>query len=164
MPVGTSNRLARTASAVVAVWGAIFGLLFLFAPIHRGCSVSASGQVVAVPGGPPVVVSTTSAEVCEWFSLVSQQEIWPTPFLWIALWSLAPMLAAIGIWTSARPRMWLVYLALLLALTAMMSFGAGLYFLLFVVLPLAAVTYLTRRAAPSGVGSGSVDAQARRGG
>lgn len=156
--------MARTASAAVTVWAAVFGLIFLFAPIHGGCRVGVRGEVEVGPGGTVTTTNTVLPQVCEFTSLVARQEVWPTPFLWIALWSLAPMLAAIGIWTSARPRMWLVYLALLLALTAMMSFAAGPLFLLFVVLPLAVVTYLAQRAAASGVSSGSVDAQAGGGG
>lgn len=164
--MGTARiKAARTSSALVAIWGVAFGLMFLYAPIHRGCSVSASGEVrPGPPGASPVVVTSTSSEVCEWSSLVSQQEIWPAPFLWVALWSLAPTLAAIGTWSAPRPRMWLVYLALLLALTAMISFGAGLYFLVFVVLPLAVVTSLAQRASAARPGAPSVDAQAGGGG
>jgi hypothetical protein len=76
-------------------------------------------------------------------SLVQAQSVWPMPLLALVLWSLAPLLAVLGVW-SERP--WLAAVALIVEMSSIISFGVGPYYLPFVAVPLALTWILAQRA------------------
>lgn len=138
-------RLARAWSAIAAVWSAAAGLLFVFGPVHGGCRVGVSGSVRVLPDGTVVTTSDPQIEVCSSTGLLEiQPDIWPMPMIAIVVWSLAPALAAGGIWRGRS--MWPVYGALGLEATVLLSMGAGPFFVPLVLVPLALTTYLASRA------------------
>jgi hypothetical protein len=81
---------AIIAAVVVAGLGIAVGLVFLFAPLGTGCSVTATSSV-------PGVTATPGPEICQSYSLVQVQPVWPMPLLAIMVWSLAPSVTAIGL-------------------------------------------------------------------
>src|SRR5438034_10568771 len=82
-------------------------------------------------------------QVCRGSSLVEIQgsDLFPAPLLWILMWSLAPLLAVLGVWLSRRPRIRLIALALLMELTGVISLGGGFIFAL-VIEPLLLITLI----------------------
>ncbi len=113
-------RIARLASVLSLATGVILGLGLLFGPFFYGCTTTA-----VEPGQTP------APEVCSGSSLIEVQgsdHLFPAPLLWILMWSLAPALAVIGVWLSARPRIWLIVLALLMELSGIISLGGGFIF------------------------------------
>jgi len=77
------------------------------------------------------------------------ESIWPLPIVPIAVWSLAPALSLFGVLRILdRKRGFAVVLvALLVEVTAIISFVAGPMFLLYVFVPLAVTTVLASIAA-----------------
>lgn len=130
--------IARVASAITAALGAATGLFVLFGPTGMRCSIATIGQTGV---GQPV--TTLAPALCEATSMVEIQPVWPMPLLALALWSLAPLIAVAGVWSG---RLWLVTVALVVEASAIVSFGAGPYYLPFVLLPLALTWVLARRA------------------
>ena len=113
--------------------GAILGWGVLFGPFFYGCTSTA-----VAPGETP------APQICHGSSLVEVQgnDLFPVPLLWIATWSLALALAVIGVWLSARPRVWLIALAMIVELTGIISLGGGILFAL-VIEPLLLVTLVS---------------------
>ena len=131
--------IARLASLITAALGVVTGGFVLFGPTYTRCSLGSIGQTGV---GQPV--QTLTPAHCDTMSLVQSQSVWPMPLLAIALWSLAPLLAVLGVW-SGRP--WLVAIALIVEMSSIISFGVGPYFLPYVAVPLALTWLLARRAA-----------------
>ena len=124
-------RIARLASVLALAAGVILGWGILFGPFYYGCSTGA-----VAPGqtpGPPICRNASLIEV------QGSEHLFPAPLLWIAMWALAPALAVIGVWTSPRPRIWPIALALLMELTGIISLGGGFIFTL-VIEPLLLLT------------------------
>jgi hypothetical protein len=126
-------RIARIASLLALAAGVILGWGILFGPFFYGCTTTA-----VAPGQSP------GPQVCRGSSLIEIQgnDLFPAPLLWIVMWSLAPLLAVIGVWLSSRPRVWLITLALLMELTGIISLGGGILFAL-VIEPLLLVTLVS---------------------
>ena len=132
------RRLPERAAFVAAVLGVTMGLLFLFAPIHRGCMTTATSTV-------PGQVATPGPTVCSNESLVQRQPVWPLPLLAVVVWSAAPLIGYVGV----RRRMAgqsggtaLLIAGLVLEATVLISFGAAPFFAPFVLLPLVISTAL----------------------
>jgi hypothetical protein len=123
-------RIARLASLLALASGVILGWGILFGPFFYGCTTTA-----VAPGQTP------APQICSGSSLIEVQgtDLFPAPLLWIVMWSLAPALAVIGVWLSARPRVWLIVLALLMELSGIISLGGGILFAL-VIEPLLLIT------------------------
>ena len=129
---------ARVASLITAALGVATGAYVLFGPTYVQCSMGRIGQT-----GIDQPVVTLEPARCETASLMQIQPVWPMPLLALAIWSLVPLLAVLGVWSG---RMWLVALALVIELTSIISFGVGPYYLPFVAVPLALTWLLARRA------------------
>lgn len=133
---GAVNQHAVIAAVVVAGLGIGVGLAFLFAPLGTGCSVTATSSV-------PGVAATSGPKICQSYSLVQVQPVWPMPLLAVLVWSLAPTVTAIGLLRGRRRRgsgrAWIVA-GLVAEGTVLVSFGAAPLFVPFVLLPLLAVT------------------------
>jgi hypothetical protein len=131
-------RIARIVSLLALGVGIVLGLGILFGPFYYGCTVTVS------PGQTP------APQICRGSSLIEIQgaeHLFPAPLLWIAAWSLAPLLAVTGVWTG-RWRSQLIALAILIELTGIISLGGGFIFTLLIE-PLLLVTLIaSRRAAP----------------
>lgn len=130
-------RLAKLASLITVALGMAVGLYILFGPTYMGCSV------IAVPVTPANPTPTLGPQICGTKTLVEVQPIWPMPFLALAVWSLAPLLAMRGVWSG---RTWPVILALIVESTTLISFGAGPYYVPFVFVPLLFTSILAMRA------------------
>ena len=130
------RRAAKAAAIAVAALGLVAGVLFLFAPLGTGCSVTAT---VGAPG----TIATPGPQVCQSYSLIQSQPVWPMPLLAIVVWSLAPSLTAIGLIRRLRGQgrgtPWIVA-GLVAECTVLISFGAAPFFLPVVLLPLLVVT------------------------
>lgn len=133
--------IARIASLITAALGVATGVFVLFGPTYTRCSFATIGQTGI---GQPVQTLTPAR--CDTMSLVQSQSVWPMPLLALVLWSLAPLLAVLGVW-SGRP--WLAALALIIEMSSIVSFGVGPYFLPYVAVPLALTWVLARRARPA---------------
>ena len=114
-------RIARLASVLSLAAGVILGWGLLFGPFFYGCTTSA-----VAPG------EAQAPQICRGSSLIEVQgsDLFPAPLLWIAMWSLAPALGVIGVRLSARPRVSLIVLAVLMELTGIISLGGGILFAL----------------------------------
>ena len=135
---------ARIASVITAVLGIATGLYLLFGQTGMRCSTATIGQT-----GPGQPISMFAPKRCESTRMVDVQPVWPMPLLALAVWSLAPLLALAGIW--AKPvRTGLVTAALVIEATSLISFGAGPYYIPFVLVPLAVTWILARRTARMG--------------
>ena len=123
-------RTARIASLFALAAGVILGWGILFGPFFYGCTTTA-----VAPGEAP------APQICRGSSLIEVQgdNLFPAPLLWIAMWSLAPALAVIGVWLTARPRVSLIVVAMLMELTGIISLGGGILFAL-VIEPLLLIT------------------------
>lgn len=130
--------IARVASLITAALGVATGAFVLFGPTYSRCSFATIGQTGI---GQPV--ETLTPAHCDTMSLVQAQSVWPMPLLALVLWSLAPLLAVLGVW-SGRP--WLAAVALIVEMSSIISFGLGPYYLPFVAVPLALTWILARRA------------------
>jgi len=135
-------RIARVSSLLSLAAGIILGWGILFGPFFYGCSTTAVS-----PGQTP------GPQICRGSSLVEVQgnDLFPAPLLWILMWSLAPLLAVIGVWLSARPRTSLIVLAMLMELTGIISLGGGFIFTL-VIEPLLLVTLVASLRAKAQMG------------
>ena len=132
-------RIARVASLVALAAGVVMGWGILFGPFFYGCTTTA-----VAPGQSP------GPEICRGSSLIEVQgnDLFPAPLLWIAMWSLAPALAVIGVWLGHHPRVWLIVVALVMELTGVISLGGGILFAL-VLEPLLLITLVaTLRSRP----------------
>ena len=114
-------RIARVASVLALAAGVILGWGILFGPFFYGCT-----STTVAPDQTP------TPQVCRGSSLIEVQgsDLFPAPLLWILMWSLAPLLAVIGVWLSRRPRIRLIAIALLMELTGVISLGGGFIFAL----------------------------------
>jgi len=130
--------IARLASLITAALGVVTGAFVLFGPTYTRCSFATIGQTGI---GQPV--QTLTPAHCDTMSLMQAQSVWPMPLLALVLWSLAPLLAVLGVWSG---RLWLVAVALIVELSSIISFGVGPYFLPYVAVPLALTWLLARRA------------------
>jgi hypothetical protein len=124
-------RIARVASLLGLVIGIVLGWFILFGPFFYGCSTGA-----VAPGQTPRPPTCRGASLIE---VQGSEHLFPAPLLWIAMWSLAPAFAVIGVWMSGRPRIWLIALALVMEATGIISLGGGILFAL-VIEPLLLVT------------------------
>ena len=131
--------IARIASLISAVLGIATGAFVLFGPTYTRCAFATIGQTGI---GQPV--QTLTPAHCDTMSLVQSQSVWPMPLLVLVLWSLAPLLAVLGVWSG---RLWLVAVALIVEMSSIVSFGVGPYFLPYVAVPLALTWILARRSA-----------------
>jgi len=129
------NRTARTLSFLALGLGIAYGIFILFGPTYTICS---SGSI-----GPN---QTPGPTICHSESLVVAQRdsLFPAPLLWILMWSLAPLLAVVGVrfredGTAAGS--WLIGLALFMDLTGTISMGGGFVYAL-VVAPLLLLTLI----------------------
>jgi hypothetical protein len=132
------RRVPERAAFVAAVLGVTMGLLFLFAPIQRGCMTTATSTV-------PGQIATPGPTVCSNESLVQRQPVWPLPFLAVVVWSVAPLIGYVGVrrrMASQTGATALIILALALEATVLISFGAAPFFAPFVLLPLVISTAL----------------------
>ncbi|MDQ3097291.1 MAG: hypothetical protein M3Q61_03885 [Chloroflexota bacterium] len=135
---------ARLASLITAVLGVATGLYLLFGETGTRCYTATIGQ-----SGPGQPVSTIAPGHCESTRMIDVQSVWPMPLLVLAVWSLAPLLAVVGVW-STPVRSILVLAALVIEATSIISFGAGPYYIPFVLVPLTLTWILARRAARMG--------------
>ena len=132
------RRDPERAAFIAAVLGVTMGLLFLFAPIQRGCMTTATSTV-------PGQIATPGPTVCSNESLVQRQPVWPLPFLAVVVWSVAPLIGYVGVrrrMASQSGANALIILALALEATVLISFGAAPFFAPFVLLPLVISTAL----------------------
>src|SRR5437773_1614796 len=131
------RTLAERAAFVSAAIGIAVGLLFLFAPIQGYCmsTITATPPPPGATAGPPAQSVTT----CGFEALWQSQPIFPMPFFAVLVWSLAPTVAYIGVRLRVRGERWtgsaLMVAGVLIALSSLISFGAGPFFLPFVFLP-----------------------------
>src|SRR5438034_1369304 len=111
-------RIARVASVLALAAGVILGWGILFGPFFYGCT-----STTVAPDQTP------TPQVCRGSSLIEVQgsDLFPAPLLWILMWSLAPLLAVIGVWLSRRPRIRLIAIALFMELTGVISLGRGIH-------------------------------------
>ena len=130
--------IARIASLISAVLGIATGAFVLFGPTYTRCAFATIGQTGI---GQPI--QTLTPAHCDTMSLVQSQSVWPMPLLVLVLWSLAPLLAVLGVWSG---RLWLVAVALIVEMSSIISFGVGPYFLPYVAAPLGITWILARRA------------------
>src|SRR5207247_6362849 len=81
-------RIARVASVLALAAGVILGWGILFGPFFYGCT-----STTVAPDQTP------TPQVCRGSSLIEVQgsDLFPAPLLWILMWSLAPLLAVIGV-------------------------------------------------------------------
>jgi len=136
--------LARLASLISAVLGVVVTAYVLFGPTSTRC---AFGTIGSSGIGQPV--ATIEPARCDTLSLVASQPIWPMPAIALAFWTIVPLLGVIGAWRRAPA---LVLAALVLEMTAIISFAVGPYYLLMVAPALAitwVLTKIARRARPS---------------
>lgn len=128
--------MALLAAIGVGALGIAVGVLFLFAPLGTGCSVTATATA-------PGFVATPGPQVCQSYSLVQVQPVWPMPLLAIAVWSLAPSLTVVGLIRRLRGHgrgtPWILA-GLVAECTVLISFGAAPFFVPVVLLPLFIVT------------------------
>jgi hypothetical protein len=107
-------RIARAASALAFVVSMTIAVVFLFAPLGTACS---SGLVAPGEPQPPVTCHTVG------FFETQRDQLFPA-LLFIAAWTLAPLLAIAGTWRPRR-NLGLVAIAALVELTGIVSFGGG---------------------------------------
>jgi hypothetical protein len=146
------RTLAERAAFVSAVIGVAVGLLFLFAPIQGYCmsTITATPPPPGVSPGPPAPAVTTCGVEALW----QRQPIFPMPFFAVLVWSLGPSVAYYGVRLRVRGRRSagaaLMVAGVLIALSSVISFGAGPFFLPFVFLPTLITTVIAFRAASIG--------------
>jgi len=136
--------IARLASLISAALGVAVTAYVLFGPTSTRCS---SGTIGSSGIGQPV--ATIEPARCDTLSLVASQPIWPMPAIALAFWTIVPLLGVIGAWRRAPA---VVLAALMLEMTATISFAVGPYYLLMVAPALAitwVLTKIARRAGPS---------------
>ena len=112
-------RVARSCSALAAALSVAYGLLFVFGPTGTTCETGA-----VRPGESPATPDPAS---CHHTSLIQAQSdhLFPA-LLFIALWSVAPVLAFIGVWSGGRrTAMSALAAALVVELSGIVSFGGG---------------------------------------
>lgn len=124
-----SLTFGRATSILSAALGLAVFVYVLFGPTATRCFFPEIGQTGV---GQPVV--TLKPGFCETVRLIDSQPVWPMPLVALLFWSVVPVLAVVGAWRAAPS---LVLIAVFLELTAVISFGVGLYYLLFVAAPLA---------------------------
>jgi hypothetical protein len=131
---------------VVAGIGA--GLYLVFGPTYTGCR-------------SPIITSTGAVighEVCRQASMWELQGVsgFPAPYLFIVVWSLAPILGLAAAWFVRKHgvRLWLSGLALAMEASVVISFGAAPFYLP-LTFPLVLVTFLALLTIPQPRGSAS---------
>src|SRR5712691_12661909 len=127
------NRIARTLSFLALGIGIAYGIFILLGPTSTICS---SGSI-----GPN---QTPGPTICHGQSLVVTQRdnLFPAPLLWILMWSLAPVLAVVGVRfrvDGTAEGSWFIGLALFTDLTGIISLCGGFVYAL-VVAPLLLIT------------------------
>ena len=115
------SRAARFTPVLALLLGVTLGVWILFGPTYTSCSVTAA------PAQPQ------AAQECHSENLIAVQggDLFPAPLLWIAAWSLAPVLAVIGTRTGSRTSA-LVLTGVAFAIDAMsiISMGGGFVYAL----------------------------------
>src|SRR2546421_7040787 len=127
--------MARTLSFLALGLGIAYGIFILFGPTYTICSSESIGPN-----------QTPGPTICRSESLVVTQRdsLFPAPLLWILMWSLAPVLALVGVRfreDGTAEGSWLVGLALFMELTGIISMGGGFVYAL-VVVPLLLITLI----------------------
>jgi cytochrome bd-type quinol oxidase subunit 1 len=120
----------------------------VFGPTYSGCQspvITASGAVIG-------------REVCRQASMWELQGLsgFPAPYLFIAVWSLAPILGFTAAWFVREHgrRLWLSGIALAIEASVVISFGAAPFYLP-LVFPLVLITFLALLNIPQPSGSAS---------
>ena len=128
------------------VTGIAAGLYLVFGPTYTGCQ-------------SPVITSTGAViarEVCRQASMWELQGFsgFPAPYLFIVVWSLAPILGFAAAWFAAGygSRLWLGGLALAIGASVVISFGAAPFYLP-LVFPPVLITFLALLTIPRVGGS-----------
>ncbi len=128
------------------VTGIAAGLYLVLGPTYAGCQ-------------SPVITSTGAVvgrEVCRQASMWELQGFsgFPAPYLFIAVWSLAPILGFAAAWLAAtyRTRRWLSGLALAIEASVLISFGAAPFYLP-LVFPPVLITFLALLTLPQSKGA-----------
>ena len=135
------TRLARTLALLTVALGLATGLYLLFGPTYSGCEIH---QVIPTTGATPAPQVST----CFTKSLIEVQPIWPLPLVPILVWSLAPLLAFLGVRRRIAGRSFgtaLIVVALVLEATVIISFGAAPLYVPFVLLPLVLTSIIALR-------------------
>jgi hypothetical protein len=124
------RTLAERAAFVTAIVGIAVGALFLFAPIHGWCRTTITAT--PMPPGATPAAADGAPQVCDTEALWQRQQLFPMPFFGVLVWSVAPGVAYIGVrLRRSRRRDWgtgLMVLGSVVALTGIISSGAGPYF------------------------------------
>jgi hypothetical protein len=124
------------------------GLYLVFGPTYSGWQSSVITASGAVIGG----------DVCRQTSMWELQGFsgFPAPYMFIVVWSLAPILGFAAAWfvRRRRPRLWLSGVALAVEAAVVISFGAAPFYLP-LVFPLVLVTFLALVNMPQPKGSAS---------
>jgi hypothetical protein len=122
------------------------GLYLVFGPTYAGCQ-------------SPVITSTGDVigrEVCRQASMWELQGLsgFPAPYLFIAVWSLAPIVGFVAAWFVREhgARLWLSGLALGIEASVMISFGAAPFYLP-LVFPPVLITFLALLTLPQSEGA-----------
>lgn len=128
------------------VTGTAAGLYQVFGPTYAGCQ-------------SPVITSTGDVigrEVCRQASMWELQGSsgFPAPYLFIIIWSLAPILGFAAAWSVGKhgERMWLGGLALAIEASVLISFGAAPFYLP-LVFPPVLITFLALLTLPQWKGA-----------
>lgn len=111
--IPSTIRIARIASILALATSLTIGVVFLFAPLGTECS---SGPVS--PGQPQPPASCRNVGFFE----TQRDSLFPA-LVFVAAWSLAPLLAVAGTWR--RPNVALVAIAAALELGGIVSLGGG---------------------------------------
>src|SRR3989454_5275235 len=127
------NGIARRVSFLALGIGIAYGIFILFGPTYTICSSGSIGPN-QTPG--PTVRHSENLVV------VQRDSLFPAPLLWILMWSLAPVLAIVGVRfreDGTAEGSWLIGLALFMDLTGIISMGGGFVYTL-IVAPLLLIT------------------------
>ena len=114
------SRAARFTLVLALLLGVTLGVWILFGPTYTSCSLT------TIPG-------QSDAEECHSENLIAAQggDLFPAPLLWIAGWSLAPVLAVVGTRTGSRTSaLVLTGIASAVDATSIISMGGGFVFAL----------------------------------
>ncbi len=91
------GRVALAAAIVAAVLGVAIGLVVVFAPTYTECQAVQLTPSGPVPPSPPVCVARSLWEL-------HGRKGFPAPYGFLLAWSLAPILAVVGVIARVRRR------------------------------------------------------------
>jgi len=114
------SRAARFTPVLALLLGVTLGVWILFGPTYTSCSLT------TIPG-------QSDTEECHSENLIAAQggDLFPAPLLWIATWSLAPVLAVVGTRTGSRSSaLVLTGVAFAIDATSIISMGGGFVYAL----------------------------------